>query len=124
MIDVPPMTAAATDGSTETSTSETVAVLTSPATRRARDRREHGRQGIQGHQHLPDPGAGRAARRSGYRRPRTAADRIPCSAGHRMAAAIGMNTEKAVRQKADVEAPLSQMIASGSSVPALRTACW
>ena len=33
MIDVPPMTAAATDGSTETSTSETVAVLTSPATR-------------------------------------------------------------------------------------------
>ena len=59
MIDVPPMTAAATDGRTDSSTSWT-SRFARPATRKPGKRRQQRRDDVQRDEHLPDADAGQA----------------------------------------------------------------
>ena len=56
------MTAAATDGSTNCSTSDTLAVLVRPAMQEPGDRREERRDDVQGEEDLPDADAGQPRR--------------------------------------------------------------
>ena len=70
MIDVPPMTAAATDGSTYVSASVTLATLVRPEMQEPGDRRQERRDDVQDDQDLPRAGARQA------RRDRVVADRV------------------------------------------------
>ena len=124
MIDVPPMTAAATDGSTETSTSETVAVLTSPATSRPATAASMADSAYRATStcQIRAPGESRGDRVVADREEQPAEPRV--AQAEQDGAAMGTNTIRLFGRKPRSSPCPSQMIASGSSVPALRTACW
>ena len=124
MIDVPPMTAAATDGSTADSTSEMLAVLTRPATSSpasaasTADRMYSATSTC--HTRTPDsrdatglsPTANSSRPNPVYRRP------------SRIAAATGTNSSRLLGRKPRSSPDPSHWMESGSSTPEVTIASW
>ena len=118
------MTAAATDGSTDDSTSERLAVLTSPAIEEAGERRQQRRDDVQREQHLPDADAGQPGR------DRVVADReeqpaVPAPAEPEDDQDRDRDEqEQAVRQEAEAGLGAEPLDGGGICVPDWTIASW